>query len=73
MKELAYEKENEEQYQRIGVTLYKIVKRPLLSGDFIEERTVWNYNILRMDHSKEFIDKIPAYDGFCCVPDHLNY
>ena len=73
MKELAYEKENEEQYQRIGVTLYKIVKRPLLSGDFIEERTVWNYNILRMDHSKEFIDKIPAYDGFCCVPDHINY
>lgn len=27
-----------ERYIRVGTTLYKIVLRPLMSGDFIEER-----------------------------------
>ena len=65
--------QEEEKYQRVGTTLYKIVKRPLLSGDFIEERTPWNYDTLRQDHSKDFISQIEKYDGFCSVPDHINY
>jgi len=60
-------------YIRVGTTLYKIVRRPLMSGDFIEERRVWNYETLRQDHSKDFISRIEKYDGFCSVPDHVNY
>lgn len=64
---------DEEKYQRVGTTLYKIVKRPLLSGDFIEERRPWNYETLRQDYSKDYISQIEKYDGFCSVPDHINY
>jgi hypothetical protein len=60
-------------YIRVGTTLYKIVRRPLMSGDFIEERRPWNYETLRQDHSKDFISQIEKFDGFCSVPDHLNY
>ncbi|GAB6013071.1 primase-helicase family protein [Viscerimonas tarda] len=60
-------------YIRVGTTLYKIVRRPLMSGDFIEERRVWNYETLRQDHSKDFISRIEKYDGFCSVPDHISY
>jgi hypothetical protein len=68
------EKEKDfDRYIRVGTTLYKIVRRPLMSGDFIEERRVWNYETLRQDHSKDFISRIEKYDGFCSVPDHLNF
>jgi hypothetical protein len=60
-------------YIRVGTTLYKTVRRPLMSGDFIEERRVWNYETLRQDHTKDFISRIEKYDGFCSVPDHINY
>jgi hypothetical protein len=60
-------------YIRVGTTLYKIVRRPLISGDFIEERRVWNYETLRQDHSKDFIAQIEKFDGFCSVPSHTNY
>jgi len=65
--------QDEEKYQRVGTTLYKIVKRPLMSGDFIEERRAWNYETLRQDHSKDYISQIEKYDGFCSVPDNINY
>ncbi|MDR2626971.1 MAG: DUF5906 domain-containing protein [Dysgonamonadaceae bacterium] len=67
-------KENDSgRYIRVGTTLYKIVRRPLISGDFIEERRIWNYETLRQDHSKNFISQIEKYDGFCSVPDHIHY
>jgi len=62
-----------DRYIRVGTTLYKIVRRPLLSGDFIEERRVWNYETFRQDHSKDELATIKKYDGFCSVPDHINY
>jgi hypothetical protein len=46
------ENKDSDRYIRVGTTLYKIVRRPLMSGDFIEERRVWNYETLRQDHSK---------------------
>ncbi|MDR2948336.1 MAG: DUF5906 domain-containing protein [Prevotella sp.] len=62
-----------ERYIRVGTTLYKIVRRPLMSGDFIEERRTWNYETLRQDHSKDFISQIGKFDGFCSVPGHVGY
>jgi hypothetical protein len=68
------EKENDSgRYVRVGITLYKIVRRPLMSGDFMEVRVPWNYETLRQDHSKDFISQIEKYDGFCSVPSHTNY
>ena len=60
-------------YVRVGTVLYKIVRRPLLSGDFVEERRPWNYETFRQDHSKDEMAGIEKYDGFCSVPDHVNY
>ncbi len=63
----------EEKYIRVGTTLYKIVQQPLQNGEIRECRKVWGYETLRQDHSKDFISQIEKYDGFCCVPDHINY
>lgn len=67
------ETKESERYIRVGTTLYKLVKRPLLSGDFIEERRPWNYETLRQDHSKDFISTVEKFDGFCSVPNHVDY
>lgn len=63
----------DDKYIRVATTLYKIVRKPLHSGDFIEMRVPWNYDTLRQDQSKDFISKIEKYDGFCCVPSHADY
>lgn len=63
----------EDKYIRVATTLYKIVRKPLLSGDFYEMRIAWNYETLRQDETKDFIAQIKKYDGFCCVPSHINY
>ncbi len=63
----------EDKYIRVGTTLYKIVQQPLHSGDIKDSRKVWNYDTLRQDHSKDYISQIEKYDGFCCVPNHINY
>lgn len=62
-----------EKYIRVSTTLYKIVRKPLHSGDFIETRVVWNYETFRRDHSTDAKPLIEKYDGFCCVPSHTNY
>lgn len=63
----------EEKYIRIGTTLYKIVRRPLISGDFIEEKIIWSYETLRQDYGKNNLPEIEKYDGFCMIPNHINY
>ena len=63
----------DDKYIRVATTLYKIVQKPLQSGDFIEMRLAWNYDTLKQDHSKDFLAQIEKHDGFCCVPNHQNY
>ncbi|OAV65978.1 hypothetical protein Barb6XT_02168 [Bacteroidales bacterium Barb6XT] len=62
-----------EKYLRIGTTLYKLVQRPLISGDYIEEKILWSYETLRQDYGKNNLPEIEKYDGFCSIPDHVNY
>jgi len=62
-----------EKYIRIGTSLYKIVQRPLISGDYIEEKILWSYETLRQDYGKNNLPEIKKYDGFCIIPDHVNY
>lgn len=64
---------NKEKYIRVGTQLYKKVMRPLISGDFIEETVPWSYETLRQDYGKNNLPEIEKYDGFCIIPDHVNY
>jgi len=60
-------------YIRIGTSLYKIVQRPLISGDYIEEKILWSYETLRQDYGKNNLPEIEKYNGFCIIPDHIDY
>ena len=58
---------------RVGTTLYKIVRRPLISGDYVEEKILWSYEALRQDYGKNNLPDIEKFDGFCIIPSHTNY
>lgn len=60
-------------YVRIGTTYYKKVKKPLTSGDTVEILISWNKETIQSDHGKDYIAKIPCFDGFCSIPSHLDY
>ncbi len=58
---------------RVGTTLYKIVEQPRLNGGYVKKRIVWNNETLRQDYGKDYIGSVPKYDGFCTVPEHVDY
>lgn len=58
---------------RVGTTLYKVVNQPCASGGYEKRRVIWNNSTLRQDYGKNYLATVPKYDGFCTVPDHLNY
>ena len=62
-----------EEYIRVGTTLYKVVNQPRINGGHTKKRVVWNNETLRQDYGKNYMASVPKYDGFCTVPDHLNY
>ncbi len=65
--------EDKEKYIRVGTTLCKIVRCPLISGDYIEEKILWSYEALRQDYGKSNLPEIEKYDGFCIIPNHIDY
>lgn len=64
---------NESPFVRVGTTLYKIVNQPRLNGGYVKKRIVWSNETLRQDYGKDYLANVPKYDGFCTVPDHVNY
>ncbi|MEZ0451039.1 primase-helicase family protein [Sphingobacterium thalpophilum] len=63
-------------YIRVRTTYYKKIKKPLLSGDFIESLTPWSLDVIKQDFGRkwtEIFDQIEKYDGFCNIPSHVNY
>jgi len=62
-----------EELIRVGTTLYKLVNQPRLNGGYVKKRIVWNNETLRQDYGKHYLATVPKYDGFCTVPDHVNY
>ena len=60
-------------YIRVGTTYYKLIERPQISGDKTLTLTRWSRETIIHDHNKKYIFDIPKYDGFCCIPNHLNY
>jgi hypothetical protein len=67
------ELQDEGWYIRVGTTLYKIVRRPLISGDYVEDKVVWSYETLRQDFGKNNLPEIEKYDGFCIISGNVNY
>ena len=63
----------QEEFIRVGTTLYKILNQPRINGGFVKKHIVWNNETLRQDYGKNFIATVPKYDGFCTVPNHVNY
>lgn len=60
-------------YIRVGTTYYKIIEKPLISGDTTSVLVRWNRETIISDHGKSFLSSISKYDGFCCIPEHLDY
>lgn len=60
-------------YYRIGTVYYKLVMKPLVSGDKTEILLNWTSEAIRQDHGKEFLSTIEKFDGFCLIPSHLDY
>lgn len=63
----------EDCFERIGTTYYKIVRQPNAAGQLIERSIPWTIEAIRQDYGKDFLANVPKYDGFCCVPSHLDY
>ena len=64
---------SKEEFIRVGTTLYKLVNQPRLNGGYVKKRIVWNNETLRQDYGKHYLATVPKYDGFCTVPEHVNY
>jgi len=60
-------------YLRVGTVYYKTIEKPLISGDKISILVRWNRETIIGDHGKVYVSKVPKYDGFCCIPSHLQY
>ena len=60
-------------YLRVGTTYYKTIEKPTISGDKLQILTKWSRETIIPAHEKKYLSKIPKYDGFCCIPEHINY
>lgn len=60
-------------YIRVGTTYYKVIEKPLISGDKTSVLVRWNRETIVSDHGKTYVATVPKFDGFCCIPEHLNY
>ncbi|MFD2598719.1 primase-helicase family protein [Sphingobacterium corticis] len=63
-------------YIRVRTTYFKKIKKPLLSGDFLETLAPWSLDVIKQDYGRkwsEIFDQIPKYDGFTNIPSHIDY
>lgn len=60
-------------YLRVGTSYYKTIEKPLISGDKIAILVRWNRETIVSDHGKTYVSSVPKFDGFCCIPNHLDY
>ena len=64
---------SKEKYERVGISLFKITEKPMPNGDIVIVRLPWSFDVLRQDYGRDYIATVPKFDGFCTVPDHVNY
>ena len=63
----------EDRFERIGTTYYKLVRQPNAAGQLVERSISWTIEAICQDYGRDFLANIPKYDGFCCVPAHIDY
>ncbi len=64
---------NEIPYIRIGTSYFKIVQVPTINSEFNETIIKWDKNTIIQDHNRDFLSKIPKYDGSICFPNHIDF
>ena len=60
-------------YIRVGTLYLKKVLAPTITGEFVEILVIWNVDTIKQDEGRDYLGLIPKYDGFTCIPDHINY
>lgn len=60
-------------YIRIGTSYFKIVKIPTINDELNETLIRWDKNTIIQDHNRDFLSKIPKYDGSICFPNHIDF
>lgn len=59
-------------YIRVGVDYFKEVTIPMNSED-VKTLKRWNKQTIIDDYGKDSIAKVEKYEGFCFIPDHINF
>lgn len=72
-REAAMTANEETPYLRVGTAILKRARMPLSNGRCIETLIPWNVETLRQDYGKDYLARIPKYDGFCTIPSHTDY
>jgi len=60
-------------YLRVGTSYYKRVQAPTIAGHYNEILVHWNIETIRQDHGKDYLSKVPKFDGFTCIPSHIDF
>lgn len=60
-------------YLRVGTSYYKLVKAPTIAGHFNKILIHWNMETIKQDHGKDHLSAVPKYDGFTCIPSHIDF
>ncbi|HWK02452.1 MAG TPA: primase-helicase family protein [Puia sp.] len=68
-----YPLNNPQSYIRVQTGYFKKCLRPNLQGGFSEGWIPWSSEMLKQDLTRAMIKKIRRFDGFCCVPQHLEH
>lgn len=66
---------SEDKYIRVGTSLFKRVKKPMMSGKDEEMMISWNLDTIKQDYPnwREVVKEMERYNGFCTIPEHLEY
>jgi hypothetical protein len=64
-----------DKYIRVGTSLFKRVKKPMMSGKDEEMMISWNLDTIKQDYPnwREVVKEMERYNGFCTIPEHLEY
>ncbi|WP_057936272.1 primase-helicase family protein [Algoriphagus resistens] len=65
----------EDRYIRVGTSLFKRVKKPMMSGKDEEMMISWNLDTIKQDYPnwRDVVKNMERYNGFCTIPEHLEY
>ncbi len=60
-------------YIRVQTNYYKKCLQLTIHGEYKEIWMPWSAEMLKQDLPRSYFKKIQKFDGFSCVPSHLNY